>query len=175
MKLDINLSDKKSIEAAIEQLKSMKTDTEFDNSVVNKLVDKCYDRCMANLEAMKIYPNTQYRAIKNAITKEYAKDGTGYVKIKSPAIFVELGTGIKGSESPHPDAGGLGWNYGDSPWYYPTDAEASNPLKKQNKNGDWYGYTEGQPARPFAYEAAMYIRQIARDEVKISFKDIFEK
>ena len=172
MELDINLSDKKSIKFAIKSLKDMQTNKDFDNQVVNKLVDKCYDRCIQNLEDMKIYPNTQFRAIKNAITKEYAKDGTGYVKIKSPAVFVELGTGIKGGGEPHPDAGALGWTYGDNPWFYPTDAEASNPNKIQNKNGDWYGYTQGQPARPFAYEAGMYIKQIAKNEVKISFKDI---
>ena len=172
MELDINLSDKKSIKFAIKALKDMQANKEFDNRVVNKLVDKCYDRCIQNLEDMKIYPNTQFRAIKNAITKEYAKDGTGYVKIKSPAVFAELGTGIKGGGEPHPNAGSLGWTYGDNPWFYPTDAEASNPNKWQNKNGDWYGYTQGQPARPFAYEAAMYVRQIANSEVKISFKDI---
>lgn len=172
MELDINLSDKKSIKSAIKNLKAMQTNKDFDNAVVNNLVDKCYERCIQNLEDMKIYPNTQFRAIKNAITKEYAKNGTGYVKIKSPAVFVELGTGIKGGEKSHPNAGDLGWTYGDNSWFYPTDAEASNPNKRQNKNGDWYGYTQGQPARPFAYEAAMYIRQIAKNEVQISFKDI---
>ena len=172
MKLNIDVSDKRSIDAALEQLKKMRMDKDFDNKVVNSLVDECYDRCMENLEAMKIYPNTQYRAIKEAVTKEYAKDGTGYVKIKSPAIFVELGTGIRGSESQHPDAGELGWSYGDRGWIYPTDAEASNPLKQQNKNGDWFAYTNGQPARPFAYEAAMYTKEIAKEKVKISFEDI---
>ena len=175
MKLNINVSDNKSIDDVIKTLKGMNFGSGFDNDIVNKLVDKCYDRCIENLEAMKIYPNTQFRAIKNAISKEYAKEGTGYVKIKSPAIFVELGTGIKGSGEPHPNAGALGWTYGDNPWYYPTDAEASNPNKHQRKNGDWYGYTQGQPARPFAYEATMYIRQIAKSEVRISFKDIYRR
>lgn len=172
MKLSINLADKKSIDDVAKTLKNIKFDGGFDDGVVNKLVDKCYDRCIENLENMKIYPSTQFRAVKNAISKEYAKDGVGYVKIKSPAIFVELGTGIKGGGEPHPNAGNLGWTYGDNPWFYPTDADASNPNKKQNKNGDWYAYTQGQPARPFAYQAAMYIREIASDEVKVSFKDI---
>lgn len=174
MELDINLSDKNSIKFALKTLKEMKTNKEFDNATVNKLVDKCYERCIQNLEDMKIYPNTQYRAIKNAITKEYATDGIGYVKIKSPAIFVELGTGIKGNQSPHPDANSLGWSYRESGWIYPTDADASNPEKWQSKKGDWLGYTLGQPARPFAYEASMYIKQIANNEVKISFKDIYK-
>ena len=172
MKLSINLGDKKSIDEAAKALKGMEFSTDFNDNVVNKLVDKCYDKCIENLESMKIYPNTQFRAIKSAISKEHAKEGVGYVKIKSPAIFVELGAGIKGAGEPHPDASALGWTYGDNPWFYPTDADASNPNKKQNKNGDWYAYTQGQPARPFAYQAAMYIREIASDEVKVSFKDI---
>lgn len=172
MELDINLSDKKSIKFAIKSLEKMKTNKDFDNAVVNNLVDACYDRCIQNLEDMKIYPNTQFRAIKNAISKEYAKDGVGYVKIKSPATFVELGTGIKGNGQPHPNAGALGWTYGDNSWIYPTDADASNPKKWQTKEGDWLGYTQGQPARPFAYEAAMHTKQIAKNEVKIAFEDI---
>jgi hypothetical protein len=174
MELDINLSDKKSIKSAIKSLKNMQTNKDFDNAVVNRLVDKCYERCMDNLENMQhqLYPSTQFRAIKNAVTKEYAQDGVGYIKIKSPAIFVELGTGLKGKTGKHPEAENFKWVYGDNGWYYPTDAGASNPNKFQNENGDWYGYTLGQPARPFAYNAAIYIRSIVKDEVKISFKNI---
>ena len=175
MKLNVNVSDNKSIDDVIKKLKKMNFGGGFDDNVVNNLVDKCYERCMQNLEDMKIYPNTQFRAIKNAITKEYAKEGVGYVKIKSPAIFVELGTGIAGGGEPHPNAGALGWTYGDNPWFYPTDSQASNPNKFQNEKGDWLGYTKGQPARPFAYEAAMYVRQMAKNEVKIAFKDIYKK
>lgn len=174
MELDINLSDKKSIKSAIKNLKSMQANKDFDNAVVNKLVDKCYERCMQNLENMQhqLYPSTQFRAIKNAITKEYAKDGVGYVKIKSPAIFVEFGTGIRGKTGKHPEAEEFNWVYGDKGWVYPTDASASNPYKIQLKNGDWIAGTKGQPARPFAYNAAMYIRSIAKDEVKISYNNI---
>lgn len=174
MELDINLSDKKSIKFAIKSLEKMKTNKEFDNTVVNNLVDICYERCIQNLENMQhlLYPSTQFRAIKGAISKEYAKDGVGYVKIKSPAIFVELGTGIRGKTGKHPEAGKIGWSYGDSGWIYPTDAGASNPKKWQTKDGEWLGYTQGQPARPFAYNAMIYTKQKAKDEVKIAFKDI---
>ena len=175
MEIDINLSDKASINKTIEKLNEMKMAEGFDDRVVNNLVDICYKRCIENLDSMKIYPNTQFRAIKNAISKQYAKDGVGYVKIKSPATFVELGTGIKGSEEPHPSATEIGWIYGDHSWIYPTDENASNPNKWQTENGDWLGFTRGQPARPFAYEAAMFTKQIAKDEVKISFNDIIGK
>lgn len=174
MELDINLSNKKSIKSAIKNLKSMQMNKDFDNAVVNKLVDKCYERCIQNLENMQhqLYPSTQFRGIKEAISKEYATDGVGIVRIKAPAIFVELGTGIKGRTGKHPESEEFGWTYGDRAWYYPTDAEASNPNKRQDKNGNWYGYTEGQPARPFAYNASLYIRRIAKDEVKISYNNI---
>lgn len=174
MKFDINLSNKKSIDDVIKSLKGMDLGNTFDNNVVNKLVDKCYDRCIQNLENMQhqLYPSTQFRGIKDAISKEYAKDGVGYIKIKSPAIFVELGTGIRGKTGKHPEAENFKWVYGDKGWVYPTDGAASNPNKIQLENGDWIAGTKGQPARPFAYNAAIYIRGIAKDEVKISYNNI---
>lgn len=174
MELDINLSNKKSIKSAIKNLKAMQTNKDFDNAVVNNLVDKCYERCIQNLENMQhqLYPSTQFRGIKEAISKEYAKGGVGYVKIKAPAIFVELGTGIKGKTGRHPEAENFKWVYGDKGWTYPTDSAASNPNKIQLENGDWIAGTQGQPARPFAYNAALYIRSIVKDEVKINYKNI---
>lgn len=172
MEININLSDKASLTKAIEKLKSFGNSKNFDDKVVNTLVDICYDRCMSNLDLAGEYPTTQYRAVKKAISKEYAKNGTGYVIIRPPATFVELGTGIKGGMSSHPNAPDIGWTYRDKGWVYPTDADASNPNKWQTKDGDWKAYTRGQTAKMFAYEAAMHTKQIAKEKVKISFNDI---
>ena len=46
MELNINLSDKRSIEKAIAKLKSIKLGTDFDNKIVNNLVNICYDKCV---------------------------------------------------------------------------------------------------------------------------------
>lgn len=177
MEFNINLSDKKSIKSAIQSLKVIQSNKEFDDIVVNKLVDKCYERCIQNLENMQhlLYSSTQFRAIKGAIIKEYARNGVGYVKIKSPAIFVEFGTGIVGGASKHPEADEMQWNYGKKGWVYPTDSQASNPNKIQLENGSWIAGTRGQPSRPFAYNASLYIKSIVKDEVKIAFEKYIKK
>lgn len=67
------------------------------------------------------------------------------------AAFVEFGTGIVGSENPHPDTGLVNWKYdtnghGESGWFY------------FNK-GEWH-WTKGMPSRPFMYETARELKDI---------------
>lgn len=74
------------------------------------------------------------------------------------AQFVEFGTGIMGSQNPHPDTGIANWKYDVNDhkeqgwWYY--------------KNGEWH-HTTGMPSRPYFYETARDLRnlipKIARD------------
>ena len=66
------------------------------------------------------------------------------------AKFVEFGTGIVGSESPHPDA--QGWKYdvnehGEKGWFY-------------FKDGEWH-WTKGMPSRPFMYETAQELKDMS--------------
>lgn len=74
------------------------------------------------------------------------------------APFVEFGTGIVGSENPHPDTGLASWKYdinkhGEAGWHY-------------YKDGEWH-WTKGMPSRPFMYETGRDLRtivpKIARD------------
>ena len=74
------------------------------------------------------------------------------------APFVEFGTGIIGSNNPHPDTGLANWKYdvnehGESGWYY-------------YKDGEWH-WTKGMPSRPFMYETRMElatkVAKIARE------------
>lgn len=68
------------------------------------------------------------------------------------AKFVEFGTGITGSENPHPNPGLANWKYdtnshGEKGWYY-------------FKNGEWH-WTKGMPSRPFMYETAQELRDMS--------------
>lgn len=72
------------------------------------------------------------------------------------AKFVEFGTGIVGSENPHPDTNIANWKYdvnehGDAGWHY-------------YKDGEWH-WTKGMPSRPFMYETA---RDLANTIPKIA-------
>ena len=67
------------------------------------------------------------------------------------AIYVEFGTGIVGSENPHPEAGLANWKYdinahGEAGWHY-------------FKDGEWH-WTKGMPSRPFMYETGKDLRAL---------------
>lgn len=68
------------------------------------------------------------------------------------ASFVEFGTGIVGSENPHPDTGSINWKYdvnkhGEKGWFYLLD-------------GKWH-WTKGMPSRPFLYETAQELKDMS--------------
>lgn len=72
------------------------------------------------------------------------------------AVYVEYGTGVVGSENPHPHP----WEYdvnghGDKGWFYPTTEEDPNP-RKHTYNGQLYGWTKGQASRPFMYRTWLW-------------------
>lgn len=77
------------------------------------------------------------------------------------APFVEFGTGIIGSDNPHPDTGLANWKYdvnehGESGWHY-------------YKGGEWH-WTKGMPSRPFMYETGRDLREIVPKIAKEIFK-----
>lgn len=78
------------------------------------------------------------------------------------AAYVEFGTGITGSENPHPDPSLGDWeydqkNHGDSGWLYSKDG------------GTTLHWTKGLPSRPFMFETG---RDLKRLIPKIA-KDVF--
>lgn len=93
------------------------------------------------------------------------------VASSSHAVFVELGTGQMGLDTPYPYTlpQGISWDYvsgktvrqnpvtGRYYWFYP------------GKDGVWH-YTEGLPSRPFMYETSM---ELTREVVKIA-KEVFK-
>lgn len=67
------------------------------------------------------------------------------------ASFVEFGTGVIGSENPHPETGLANWkydvnNHGESGWWYFND-------------GEWH-WTKGMPSRPFMCETGQELRDM---------------
>lgn len=78
---------------------------------------------------------------------------TYYIYTDCPwAKFVEFGTGIIGSENPHPDPSIAGWKYdtndhGEKGWYYYRD-------------GEWH-WTKGMPSRPFLFETGQALKDMS--------------
>ena len=78
---------------------------------------------------------------------------TYYIYTDCPwAKFVEFGTGIVGSENPHPDPSIAGWKYdtndhGEKGWHY-------------FKNGEWH-WTKGMPSRAFLFETGQALKDMS--------------
>ena len=102
----------------------------------------------------------------NSIEGFLDSGGKAIIRVKCPyAVYVEMGTGIKGANSPHPDTSILGFNFqydrnshGNAGWWYPTDEKDPNPTKITAKNGKMYAWTAGMPSRPFMYNTAQTIK-----------------
>lgn len=86
-----------------------------------------------------------------------AKTGVGIIRADTPyAIYVEFGTGVVGSHSPHPDPQGYQYdknNHGDKGWVYYDD-----------KAQKWR-WTKGFKSRPFMYNTA---RELEKECVRIA-------
>lgn len=78
------------------------------------------------------------------------------------APFVEFGTGIIGSQSPHPDTSLVNWKYdvnehGEAGWFYFNE-----------RDGQWH-WTKGMQSRPFMYETGQVLREIIQKVAKEVF------
>lgn len=78
------------------------------------------------------------------------------------APFVEFGTGVVGSQNPHPDTSLANWKYdindhGEAGWFYFNE-----------RDGKWH-WTKGMQSRPFMFETGQDLRKII---VKVA-KEVF--
>lgn len=77
------------------------------------------------------------------------------------AVYVEFGTGIVGSKSPHPATSIANWKYdvnshGEKGWLY-------------YKNDKWH-WTKGMPSRPFMYETGKQLESLVTTIAKEVFR-----
>lgn len=102
----------------------------------------------------------------SSIVDEFNGNGRGFIRVKCDyAVYVELGTGIRGANSPHPDKSVIGFDFdydrnghGAGGWWYPTDESDPNPTKYTAKDGKMYAWTAGMPSRPFMYNTAQRLK-----------------
>lgn len=77
------------------------------------------------------------------------------------ACYVEFGTGIMGSASPHPVL----------PWEYDTAGHGENGWYYYDVEQDRVRFTKGMPSRPFMYETA---KELERRAVEIA-REVFSR
>ena len=80
-------------------------------------------------------------------------------------LFNEYGTGVVGSQNPHPNANG--WTYdmnqhGERGWYYP-------------KGDGTYGWTKGLPSKHMFYDAFEDIKDLIGDKIHVEMQSLSGK
>lgn len=152
-----------SVKAAIKDLEDYKKDLANKcNMLSQKLAEKGVEIAKLKIgEYDAIYTGELLTSI-NCEQGAVVQDGAKWIVYTNCpwAKFVEFGTGIVGSKSPHHDTSIIGWKYdvnehGEEGWFYFRDQK-------------WH-WTKGLPSRPFIYETAQDLREI----VVYTAKEIF--
>ena len=148
--------NERDIDRAIKEVRKFKKEfLEKCNRLVEELTDYGVEVAkikVAQLDA--VYTGELMNSIEGYFSPTY---GVGIIKAGAYyAAYVEFGTGVVGSQSPHPNPNG--WQYdvnqhGDEGWIYYDDDSGQ------------FRWTRGFKSRPFMYETA---RQLEKDCKKIS-------
>ena len=148
------------IDRAIIEVKQFKRDfLEKCNSLVAALTDEGVEIAKVKVKEL----GAEYTgALVNSISGYYSPTyNVGIIKAGAYyAAYVEFGTGVVGSTSPHPNPDGWAYDvnaHGDAGWvYYDDDAGK-------------FRWTKGFKSRPFMYNTA---RQLEKDCEKIA-REVF--
>ena len=152
--------NEKDIDRAIREVSQFKKQfLEKCNKLIEVLTDRGEEIAkiqVAQLDA--VYTGELMNSIEGYYSPTY---NVGIIKAGAYyAAYVEFGTGVVGSQSPHPNP--QGWQYdvnghGDEGWVYYDD------------DGGKFRWTKGFKSRPFMYNTA---RQLERECAKIA-KGVF--
>ena len=148
--------DTNDIDRAIKELKLFKTQfIEKCNRLVETLTDTGVEVARVEVQRLDAWYTGE---LMNSIDSYYSPTyNVGIIKAGAYyAAYVEFGTGVVGSQSPHPDPQDWQYdvnNHGDKGWVYYDDYSGK------------FRWTKGFKSRPFMYNTA---RQLERDCKKIA-------
>ena len=120
--------------------------------------------------------------IASSLDVQIVRDGVYLTCGTDYAIYVEYGTGLAGSETPHPWSEREEWYYNIGStirpagwWFYPTTEDDPNPHKHMY-NGQLYGWTrKGQPSRPFMYQTWLWGSRSATQIIRKNIRNELER
>lgn len=146
-----------------EQAKMVYAATEM----VDKMADDAIEKIQSNANAMITHNYEAYQAV--SLYNEFAHRSLLDVLIintHQQATYSEYGTGIIGSQTPHPDPK-MGWKYdvnehGEKGWRY------------QNEAGQWV-HTKGLPSAPVYMITALELRGEVFERFKEKYEEADEK
>lgn len=145
IKVDLSAS---SIDRALQELEAYQKKIEkLGENVVKRLTEDGKKTAQDIAMYMNAYDTGE---LVSGIVSDYS-DGKGYIRTTAPhSAYVEFGTGVVGSGSPHPQASEY-WAYdvnehGVKGWFY---------IGRDGKRH----WTNGMPSRPFMYDTAQTLRE----------------
>ncbi len=151
MTISFGLSEKE-IDRAIKQVEKYKKDIENKTKLLAERL--AHEGVMIAQAKIMEFPSIYTGELLSSISDEpgmVLSNGAEYIIYTGCewAPYVEFGTGIVGSENPHPNPAITNWKYdvnqhGEAGWNY-------------FKDGEWH-WTKGMPSRPFMYETAQDLR-----------------
>lgn len=155
--------DPNSIQNAIDELEAYRSKLgELKTEIVKGAAYRGVDLAKSYVQIMDAYESG---SLLNHIEPIYTDSGKGYVFSGAPhSAFVEFGTGLRGSQDPHPEPP-QGWAYdvnqhGEEGWVY-YDAYL----------GEFF-VTRGAPSAPFMYLTAKQLESEKASLVKDAIKEV---
>ena len=136
------------------------------SNAINEISAKIQDKLLENM----IKYNIDSVEILGSISVNTSNEGVEIKVGAKHAIFIEFGTGIVGSENPHPKPVRANWIYGNGGWWYPTTPQKQSRYPYQPTaiiNNQLYAYTKGQKSKPFLYDTWLWATR--------SINNIFKK
>lgn len=172
-KITFGLSTRE-VSQAIRELDRIKRDVDTKaKALVRRLVEE--GKRIAKVKVLEM--DAVYTGNLHAEIDGYFSESSGIGLIHTGnawyAVFVEFGTGVRGKNSPHPEATKHGWkydtnNHGEEGWYYPTTDP--NLIRYTAPDGTTYGWTRGFEHRPFFYETAIELEDLCHQIKKEVFR-----
>lgn len=135
----------KGIEQAIKEIEAYKKDfLQKCNKLVEVLTDTGVDIAKMQIQQLDaVYTGELMNSIDGYFSPSI---GAGFIKAGATyAIFVEFGTGVVGSQSPHPNPQG---------WVYDKNQHGEKGWVYFNENVGGFRWTKGFKSRPFMYNTA---------------------
>lgn len=117
--------------------------------------------------------------LSNSISYKLLRDGVVLSVNAKYAIYVEYGTGIVGSQNPHPKIDR--WFYdvkghGNQGWWYQTDFAYPNQLSFVDPDtGQLWAWTKGQTSKPFMYQTWLWASKSATQIIKKNIRKEIKK
>lgn len=165
-KIGLNTQD---IKKTIQALETIKKEINSFPSDIEDILTEAVTYCQ------QITPISSNNGDHLANNTYWEKTSNGYriVQEGDNVAYVEFGTGVKNTGTPHPQSANFGWKYGIGPtiftrvdgktgWFFPSNEEGTIKWK----------FTEGQKPNQQMYRTSLWLEKRLNAEIKMKMKKV---